>query len=265
MVKAAPVLCKDDTIFRMKTLKEQFIAYAVGEAVRRVGSARAPHTKFRVMDLGCGTAGYVPQLISQFPDIEYVGVEPIPASFAAAEKNLMGIKNAKLHFQLGYDTVPDEAVESFDLVFSLSALEHIKQLNRFITLAAKYVKQGGIMMHRYDLSHALAPHSLKERFHAYLGNHVPQILPERQFVRYVGVPEVQALYKKNGITPTEVTYHQMPNHKRLEKFFKNSTTTTTAINELFAWEMKQQPSFKEIPEKDRERLFPAVAVWGEKQ
>lgn len=242
----------------MKTLKEQFIVYAVEEVVRRVG-----RENIRIMDLGCGTAGYVPQLLEKFPEITYVGVEPITASFQAAEQNVKGINNVTLHFQLGYDSVPDEAEASCDLVFSLSALEHIKHLDRFIALAAKYVKQGGVMMHRYDLGHALAPHSLKEWVHVWLGNHVPQLLPERQFVRYVGVPEVQQLYEKNGVTPTNVTYHQMPNHKHLEKFFRGQETTV--IDELFAWEVAHQEEFQNLPESVREKLFPAIAVWGEKR
>lgn len=242
----------------MKTLKEQFISYVVGEVVRRTGRARAP----RIMDLGCGTARYVPQLLKQFPDIEYVGVEPIPDSFAAAKKNLSGLPKVKLHLQLGYNQVNGEDENTFDLVFSLSALEHIKQLDKFIALAAKYVKTGGLMVHRYDLGHALHAHSLKERIHVMLGNTVPKLLPERQFVRYVGVPEIKALYKQFGVTPSEVTYHQMPDHKRFEKFYKNSNAT--AVDDLFAWEMKHQKSFVEIPEVEREKLFPAVAVWGEK-
>lgn len=243
----------------MKTLKEQFIDYVVEEAVKHAPAGHTP----RIMDLGCGTASYVPSLMERFPNFEYVGVEPIAESFAAAEKNLANMQNAIVHFQLGYDSVPNETEGSFDLVFSLSVLEHIKQLDRFIALGAKYVKSGGLMVHRYDLGHALHPHSLKERLHVILGNTVPGILPERQFVRYVGVPEVEALYEQYGVTPTDVTYHQMPNHKRLEKFLRNSSKT--AINELFDWEMKHQAEFKEIPEVERERLLPAVAVWGEKR
>ncbi len=145
---------------------------------------------------------------------------------------------------------------------SLSVLEHIKQLDRFISLSAKYTKSGGLVVHRYDLGHALAPHSLKERLHVIAGNHCPQILPERQFVRYVGVPEVEALYRKVQLTPIDTTYHQMPNHKHFEKYFRDMNST--AVDELFAWEMKHQSDFKSIPESERERLFPAVAVWGEK-
>lgn len=243
----------------MKSLKEQFITHVVEEAVKRAGPARPP----RIMDLGCGTARYVPQLMETIPNFEYVGVEPIESSFKEAEKNLADVPNAKVHFQLGYDSVPDEEESSFDLVFSLSVLEHIKQLDRFIALSSKYARKGGVVMHRYDLGHALHPHSLKERIHVFLGNNFPNILPERQFVRYVGVPEVESLYEANNLRSTKVTYHQMPNHKNIEKFFVS--TETDLVNDLFTWEMKYQDEFQKLPVQERESLFPAVAVWSEKQ
>ncbi len=242
----------------MKSLKEQFITHVVEQAVARSGGVKPP----RIMDLGCGTAGYVPQLMERIPNFEYVGVEPIESSFKEAEKNLASVPNAKVHFQLGYDSVPDEADASFDLVFSLSVLEHIKQLDRFIALSAKYACSGGVVMHRYDLGHALHSHSIKDRVHVLLGNNLPGILPERQFVRYVGVPEVESLYEENGVRPTDVTYHQMPDLKHIEKFFKASDTSM--VSDFFNWEMKYQDEFKKLPVIDREKLFPAVAVWGEK-
>lgn len=243
----------------MKSLKEQFITYVVEQAVARTDGSRPP----RIMDLGCGTARYVPQLMERVPNFEYVGVEPIESSFKAAEKNLAEVPNAKVHYQLGYDSVPDEEEGSFDLVFSLSALEHIKQLDRFIALSAKYTRSGGVVMHRYDLGHALHPHSLKERLHVFLGNNFPNILPERQFVRYVGVPEVESIYEACSIRPTGVTYHQMPDHKHIEKYFVS--TDTELVEDLFDWEMKYQSEFQKIPVVDREKLFPAVAVIGEKR
>ncbi|MCB9816282.1 class I SAM-dependent methyltransferase [Candidatus Nomurabacteria bacterium] len=243
----------------MKMLKEQFIEYVIEEEIRRAGEAGAP----RVMDLGCGTAAYMPSILKKYPDLQYVGVEPIPASYEAAKKNLAGLSNATLHFKLGYDSIPDEAEASFDLVFSLSALEHIKELGRFIAMSAKYLKSGGTLMHRYDLGHALYPHTLKERLHVFLGNTVPGILPQRQFVRYVPESEVRALYEQNEVTPTKTTYHQMPNHKSLEKLLRD--TSSTAIDELFAWEMKHQPEFAGLDTRQKEKLFPAVAVWGKKR
>ena len=44
----------------MKSLKEQFIAELIGEAAGRAGPTRAA----RVMDLGCGTAAYMPAIFS---------------------------------------------------------------------------------------------------------------------------------------------------------------------------------------------------------
>ncbi len=145
----------------MKSLKEQFIVEVVAEAVRRSANSRA----VRVLDLGCGGAGYVAALLEQFPDIDYVGVEPIETSFSTAQKNLAGVPNARVHFQLGYDSIPNEAEGSFDVVFSLSVLEHIKHLDRFLALGTKYTKAGGLVVHRYDLGHALHTHSLKEAIH----------------------------------------------------------------------------------------------------
>ena len=148
------------------------------------------------------------------------------------------------------------------MVFSLSVLEHIKHLDRFLALGTKYTKAGGLVVHRYDLGHALHTHSIKEAIHVWMGNNIPAVLPERQFVRYVPEPEVRALYEAQGLTPLKTTYHQMPSHKAIEKHWKN--LDTTAVTELFAWEMKYQADILKIPVPAREKLFPAVAVWGEK-
>ena len=243
----------------MKSLKEQFIVAVVEEAVAQRAAAGRP---LRVLDLGCGSAAYVPALLAVFPDIEYVGVEPIEVSYKAALKNLDGVARARVHFQLGYDTIPDENEESFDVVFSLSVLEHIKHLDRFLALGVKYAAKGSLIVHRYDLGHALHTHSVKEWIHVRLGNYLPAILPERQFVRYVPEPEVRALYEKQGVTVQKTTYHQMPNHKSFEKYQK---TDSESVQALFDWEMKYQKDILNIPVDAREKIFPAVAVWGEKR
>ncbi len=242
----------------MHSLKEHFIAEVVRQAVENAPAGQL----VRVMDLGCGSASYVKKLLQQFPEVQYVGVEPIDTSFQKAQKNLEGVPNVILHNQLGYDSVPGAEEASFDAVFSLSVLEHIKHLDRFIALSAKYVTKGGLMVHRYDLGHALYSHSIKEWLHVKVGNNFPQVLPERQFVRYVPQEEVRQLFIKNGVTPIKTTYHQMPNHKSLEKSIP--TGSGAVIADLFAWEMKHQEVFKDLELSVQEKLFPAIAIWGKK-
>jgi cyclopropane fatty-acyl-phospholipid synthase-like methyltransferase len=230
------------------------------EEIIRSAVAKKPGQTVTVMDLGCGTAVYMPGILKKYPTVEYVGVEPIEASYQEALKNLAGLANVRVHLQLGYDEVVGETKETFDLVFSQSVLEHVRQLEAFLALGAQYLVPGGVMVHRYDLGHALYPHSLKERAHVWMGNHFPTVLPERQFVRYVPEAEVRALYTKLGLTNLSATYHQMPNHKKLEK--QKIAQLEPVIEELFAWEMKHQSVFQAIPLPTRELLFPSVAVWG---
>ncbi len=242
----------------MKSLKQLFVAYVVGEVQKRTTSGRA----LRVLDVGCGTANYVPGLFEQYPDITYVGIEPIPASFEKAQNYTDGIEKATVHFGLAYDALEGCEDESFDLIISLSVLEHVKNLKGFVQFCDRYLASGGLMVHRYDLGHALYSHSWKEWVHVRLGNNVPSILPETQFVRYVPEPEVRDNYEAFNITPTKTTYHQMPNAKALEKHLTN--VDSTAIEELFAWELAHQEEFVAIPIEVREKLFPSIAVWGEK-
>jgi SAM-dependent methyltransferase len=235
------------------TSKEFFFDHVITEVKKKT---QGP---IRILELGCGTARYVPAMISKYPDLEYVGVEPIKASFEESQKNLNGISRAKVFFQLGYDKIEGIEDASFDIVISFSVLEHVKQLGRFLDLSARYVKRGGLMVHRYDLGHALYPGSLKEQFQVFLGNTFPDVLPETKFVRYVPLTEVEDHYKRHNIRITKHTYHQMPDHKALGKALREGEV----MEEVYAWELAHADAFHTIKEEKRERLFPTVAVWGE--
>ncbi len=233
------------------------------ESIIKTALAKSNGQPIRILDVGCGTSVYMPDLLRHQPLVTYVGVEPIEASYHEAVKNLAGLTNAAVHLQLGYDTIEGESLASFDLVFSQSVLEHVKQLLPLLSLGEKYLAPGGTMVHRYDLGHSLTPHTLKERFHVYMGNNLPNVLPERQFVRYVPETEVRSLYAELGLKNIRATYHQMRSHKNFEK--TGVLGVDLAVRELFDWEAKHQSIFAQIPLPERELLFPAVAVWGEKK
>src|SRR5690606_22791918 len=110
--------------------KTFFIEKVIGECG---GEAAAP---LRLLDLGCGTAAYIPYLLKKFEHLEYVGLEPYGPTFKKAKENVGDHPRARLFNQLGYTDMEGVEKGSFDVVMSMSALEHIKQLDRFIALSA---------------------------------------------------------------------------------------------------------------------------------
>lgn len=215
-----------------------------------------------VLELGCGTAPYVRSLMEERPGIRYVGIEPSTQSLAQAVAN--NEKHIRFYNQNGVDRIPGIDTESFDVVYSLSVLEHVKKLDSFLENSVRYAKPGALIVHRYDLGHALYPSSLKERTQVFLGNHIPRTLPESKFVRYVPLDEVIESLKRHGVTSIEkVTYHQMPNHKTFEKYAKGEEFNDLRAA-LYEWELEVSPHLMSIDTAVRERLFPSVAVWARK-
>jgi SAM-dependent methyltransferase len=236
--------------------------YFFDEVIKEV-SGNNQDKPIRVLELGCGTAVYVPAMIEKYSHLEYVGIEPITSSFEKATEILSQVPRTKISSQLGYDSIEGLEDASFDVVISFSVLEHVKQLEKFMKLSARYVKQGGTMVHRYDLGHALHPTTLKEKLHVWLGNTIPAVLPERTFVRYVPMTEVVEHYKTLLNTdPHKYTYHQMPNHKSLVKALDASKLSNDALNAVYGWEFAYSTDFAKLDLPIREILFPTVAVWG---
>ncbi len=233
-------------------------SYFVERVLRDMGAHERP---LRVLDMGCGTARNIVPSLALFPQLTYVGVEPSPTAQVAKEA-VASYPNARVHHQLGYEAIPEAEEGSFDIVLSLSVLEHVKQLPKFIATSVRYAKHGGTIIHRYDLGHSLYPSSMKEQLQILLGARVPQILGEHNFVRYVPEKEVRDLLTISGAEATRSTYHQMRDHKHLEKIAGNEWET--ALRELHAWEYDHAAVIASLPLTEREHLFPSVAVWATK-
>lgn len=217
-----------------------------------------------ILDLGSGQSRSFLTLLGRHPHTRYVGVEPSAVDAAVARELLSPFQNARIYTSLAYEPLRDEA--PFDIVLSLSVLEHVKQLERFIANSIAMTKTGGRVIHRYDLGHALRPSSLKERLQVFIGNTMPGLLPEHKFVRYVDPDDVVRMLEKHGAHVDAVTYHQMPDHKRFVKDFVPASSEAEAlVTRLSAWEFDISPHLSSMPKATRESLFPAVCVWATKR
>ena len=84
------------------------------------------HTSLRILELGCGTASYVPAMLGIYNNLEYIGIEPIKSSYETARDTLQDVQRSKVFLQLGYDELTGVDRHSFDVVTSFSVLEHVK-------------------------------------------------------------------------------------------------------------------------------------------
>lgn len=216
-----------------------------------------------VLDMGSGlSANFIP-LLEKFPNLIYVGLEPSAGAVAVAKRNLAQFPNARVYERNGYDPVTAEPEwGSFDLVLSLSVLEHIKQLELFIANSVAAAKSGAQIVHRWDLGHALYPSSPKESFQVFLGNHFPVVLPEDKFVRMLWPREVETLLEKSGARVEGRTYHQMLGHKKILKMLPDMPEEL--VREMGEWEFKISGHLGPLEERKRLELFPAVASWARK-
>jgi len=242
----------------MKAPKQpkDFFIQQIAELIQKNGYTR-------ILDLGSGTSlNFIP-LLEQFPDLTYVGVELNKPEAEKGRKNLAQFKNVRIYNQPGYELEKEKA--GFDLCLSLSVLEHVKQLEKFLQLSIALVKSGGEIIHRYDLGHALYPCSPKEHLQVWLGNNFPKLLPENKFVCYLSEEKVKTILEKNGAKVIQTTYHQMPNLKAFLKYFFSEDAEAQKLREqILQWEYSVSPHLQSLPQATREKLFPTICIWAKK-
>ncbi|MFZ2804226.1 MAG: class I SAM-dependent methyltransferase [Patescibacteria group bacterium] len=233
--------------------------YFFESRVQQLLEAR-PGVAVRMLEIGSGTSVAAENLLKKFPLLDYVGIEPDGASVVAARQRLAGIARAKVLHGMGYGGTRDEALEQpFDFVFSLSVLEHVKDLETFIEYSIQKARPGGNVIHLYDLGHSLYPSSLKESLQTRLcGSPLLRFFPEGKVARYLATPYVEGLLRR-GCDIQEITFHNMPNHVAMLK----SNMTEPFISQVSAFEYA---TFGNVPGlKIREKLFPSVCFWATKK
>lgn len=213
-----------------------------------------------ILDLGSGKSLNFENILNKYPDIKYVGLEPNKEEHIYAKEKFKNHKNANFVNGLAYkeEGMPEE----YDLVISLSVLEHVKNLEKFLKFSIEKTKNGGKCIHLYDLGHALYPHSLKEKIHVFLCSNklTRKYVPETKFVSYVGSDFAEKTLEKFGGTKEKITYHNSPNHVEMIK--KSNSFTREEVAELAQKEIEWSQKIKD--KKIKEKLFPSICLWFRK-
>jgi SAM-dependent methyltransferase len=242
------------------SFKDSAVVWMIEEYKKHTpASVGAP---IRMIELGCGIPLYMKSILATYPEVSFVGVEPYQKSYDHAMQEFAGEDRVRIIH--GDGTRVDLPDASFDIVFSLSVLEHVKFLERFLAESVRVGRSGALIVHRYDHGHALYPSSLKERMQVFLCNRFPSIVPIDKFACYVNEERARALLATYGAPVYKSTYHQMPNHKTLEKKLHHQATAHDFLEAMITWERDISPELSSMETLDRERLFPAVAVWARK-
>lgn len=216
----------------------------------------------RLLELGCGGAKVAAQILASCPGIEYIGIEPDPRSYATAKMHLAQFQNATVLHGLGYGDVAHERLSKpFDVVFSLSVLEHVKDLPAFLEYAAKAARPGADIVHLYDLGHALYPSNVKERIQIALCSSVlRRLIPESKIACYLATEDVHRLLESLECRVDRVTFHNMRSSVALSDATEHDRAV---LDQILAFE---EAMFGQVTDmKRREKLFPTVCFWTTKQ
>ena len=214
----------------------------------------------RLLELGCGRAEIPAELLKKFPNVTYVGIEPDPTSCATAKKNLSAFEHSTVLNGLAYGGVENAALrDPFDIVFSLSVLEHVKDLPTFIKFSADKTKQGGEIVHLYDLGHSLYPSSFKERVQVWLCNSpLLPFIPENKIARYLSTEYVQGLLESNGCAVKDIAFRNLRGHSSVVRDL-NDGANDQIMQRLVDHEQWLSGLVTDI--KKKEYLLPSICFW----
>jgi SAM-dependent methyltransferase len=215
----------------------------------------------RIIDMGSGTSAAWDDFFRENPNAHYTGIEPFKKSCEKAKQNFGHLPNVKLYNEFAYNDI--KGFGDFDICISLSVLEHIKQLDLMLEKSVQSVKPGGKIIHWYDLGHALYSSSFKELVHVFVGNHLPFLLSEYNFVRYLDPDYVEGKLMEFGIKDVVTANYQS---RSLKSCLKKARTEDDykKIGILSRWEFDNQDIVQRISKKGREKLYPSVVVSGTK-
>lgn len=106
------------------------------------------NTPCRIFDYGCGDGGYWPQILQDYPQIQWWGFEPQTQRRQQAQKRLAGL-SAQV---VGWEELQNIQINA-DFIVSFSVLEHVYDRRQYLAMAQKQLAPQGIFYLNYDDGH----------------------------------------------------------------------------------------------------------------
>ena len=115
----------------------------------------------RILNIGCGFGSLEKFLLDKYPDMHIVGITPskVQLSYLNSQMELSDCPLSSGRFSLIEGTLDEVELEkeTFDAVFSVGVLEHIKNMQAAFERMAYVLKPGGIAFHHLIASYYTIP------------------------------------------------------------------------------------------------------------
>jgi SAM-dependent methyltransferase len=176
--------------------------------------------KVTLLDLGCGTAQGFVELLRRYPQVRYVGVEPLASSFKQAQRNLTGLNGTTIRaYAYGIDR---ELKEKFDIIISFSTLEHVYRRAEYFRVVKACLKPNGYLLINYDAGHfrrAIPKDKLKNILGPILARlgkeqYYQAFVSEKDFARLIDEADLRIVEAKFFNTDLKGVYKVIPEASR---------------------------------------------------
>jgi ubiquinone/menaquinone biosynthesis C-methylase UbiE len=238
---------------RKKDYKSSFLDQLLSDYLSR---------EIQILDMGSGTSANFLHILSN-QNIKYTGIEFNKKSFEKAKFNLKNYSNVTLLNGYGEDLKLKS--NTFDIVISLSVLEHVKELEDFLLKSIELCKPGGMVVHRYDLGHSLYPASFGEQLNVAFCKYFPFFVPKRKiFTTHPSKDIIVKVLNDNGLKNIDVDYSQLFAQKKLiNKLKADRLGDNSMADKMLAFEKELKDYFFEmLTDQEKELIFPSVTIKG---
>lgn len=219
----------------------------------------------KILDMGSGTSKDWVGILNKYPQLEYTALEFDRQAIAKAKKIMERRPNVQFISDFGENAI-DLFQNHFDLVISLSVLEHVKNLEAFLTASVRVLKPLGTLIHRYDLGHALHTESISERLKVFLSKHFPFLISAKKFTTHPDKEYIACFLEKHGITHIETEQHQIPNLKKIVDRLKTKDGNHSLIATIISIEKEIYKAAKVagLSSGEIDYYFPSITIKGVK-